>query len=271
MSLTLEMATAESVAPVVSDERFTRIEEKFFLPQNLRETFLNLVETHLPASYPDKATKFTLIESIYFDSTDLRSFREHFDQLPYRFKLRSRRYGPNGTWESNDDSTVFIELKTKQDGVSDKFRTKIKPEELKNLVNGGRIGSPSEKAKAAHKINEVIDQASLSPSAKIVYRRFAFEKDSIRLTVDDQVQFNPEINIDQNLAKSMTGQKWWNAAETMSSDIFKAGMSLVELKHFGTTPQWLISFMREHDLNFTSFSKYCYSMANLLKNKNEAQ
>lgn len=248
-----------------SEERFTRIEEKFFLPENLRESFLALVEKHLPASYPHETTRYTLIESIYFDSQDLRSFTDHFDQLPYRFKMRSRRYGPNGTWEKPESSTVFIELKTKQNNISDKVRTKIQPYELKNLQNGGRIEA-SEK-KAAVKINQVMDECKLTPSAKIVYRRFAFEKDAIRLTVDDQVQFTPELDLNNQLALALKSKNWWSTAEQMSRDIFAQGMSLVELKHFGQSPAWLQTYMRENGLQFTSFSKYCYSMANLIKGK----
>lgn len=248
-----------------AEERFTRIEEKFFLPAHLRESFLALVETQLPASYPHETTRYTLIESIYFDSQDLRSFTDHFDQLPYRFKMRSRRYGPNGEWEKSDNSTVFIELKTKQETISDKFRTKIKPYELKNLQNGGRI--EANEKKSAIKINQVMDECRLSPSAKIVYRRFAFEKDSVRLTVDDQVQFSPEFNLSAQLAAALKSKTWWPTAEQMSQDIFNQGMSLVELKHFGQSPAWLQNYMQENGLQFTSFSKYCYSMANLIKGK----
>lgn len=248
-----------------TEERFTRIEEKFFLPQNLRESFLALVENHLPASYPHETTRYTLIESIYFDSHDLRSFTDHFDQLPYRFKMRSRRYGPNGEWEKPESSTVFIELKTKQNNVSDKFRTKIQPDELKNLQNGGRINANEKKS--ALKINQVIDECKLAPSAKIIYRRYAFEKDAIRLTVDDQVQFKPEFDLNDQFATFLQSKNWWPNAEQMSRDIFNQGNSLVELKHFGKSPAWLQEYMQANNLQFTSFSKYCYSMANLIKSK----
>lgn len=110
-----------------TEERFTRIEEKFFLPQNLRESFLALVENHLPASYPHETTRYTLIESIYFDSHDLRSFTDHFDQLPYRFKMRSRRYGPNGEWENPKAQLFSLNLKPNKIMSLTSFEQKFSP------------------------------------------------------------------------------------------------------------------------------------------------
>src|SRR5687767_9605868 len=105
-----------------STEICSRIEEKFIMPARLKPSLLEALERNLKPNYPHPGTRFTLIESIYFDSDALSLFREHFTSPLKRFKLRTRRYGPNGLWSLND---ALIELKAKEGRVTRKLRTRV--------------------------------------------------------------------------------------------------------------------------------------------------
>lgn len=258
----LDKPIITTLTEVPTEQRFTRIEEKFFLPNSLREEFLELANHNLLPNYPDPTTKYSLIESTYFDSAELRSLTDHFDKKPYRFKLRCRRYGPNGDWGVHKPA-LYLELKTKNNDISDKMRMKIKPVVFEQLLVGGRIQS-LKKVETANKINEVLEDVPLSPACRVVYRRFAFEKD-IRLTIDDQISFQPQARLRPALMESLPKKSWWADAEAMSAGFKGADVSLIEVKHFGTIPTWLQAYMRKNNLEFRSFSKYCYSMVNLIK------
>lgn len=255
-----------SVDEVTHEERFTRLEEKFFLPNSLREEFMQLVNHNLAPNYPDPATKYQLIESTYFDSAELRSLTDHFNKLSYRFKLRCRRYGPNGDWQVHKPA-MFLELKTKTGDISDKMRMKIKPAAFEKLQVGGKIES-EKKIKTTQRINEVLEECPLTPSCRVVYRRFAYEKNNVRLTIDDQLTFEPQAKLRPPLMEAIRAQKWWPQAEQMCKGFNGTDVSLVEVKHFGIIPLWLQNFMKEKNLAFTSFSKYCYSMVNLINKGN---
>lgn len=264
----MEFSNASAILPVPAEttaneqEQFTRREEKFFLPNSLRERFLELVQENLPPFYPDESTKYTLIESVYFDSPQLKSFTDHFNKEVYRFKLRTRRYAPNGQWQS-EDAPIFVELKTKQHDISDKFRMKLHPDDHIRLRSGEKLAMAAKRLSTAVKINSVIETAHPVPVCRVTYRRLAFQSGNLRLTVDDQLQ-GEILNRPATDPDSLKKQQWWPFAEEMNGSFKPDEVSLVEVKHCGTIPFWLTNFMRDNDLCFRSFSKYCNTILNYL-------
>ncbi|MEK6554671.1 MAG: polyphosphate polymerase domain-containing protein [Bdellovibrionota bacterium] len=248
----------------VAEERFSRIEEKLLLPNSLRDDFIKTANKHhMVPCYPDDTTVYSLIESTYFDSQELRSFTDHFQRASYRFKLRGRKYGPNGHWP-DASAPMYLELKTKSVDICDKVRIKIDNDEFVNLKNGGRIARTN-KIKTVKKINDVFETLPQSPTCKIVYRRYAYEQDNLRITIDDQIKFQPLKNIDPNLALRLKSMTWWPDAHVMSKKLESGDYSLVEVKHIGILPLWLQNYMNTHNLVFQSFSKYCYAISNLIQ------
>ena len=252
-----------SKSQVQLEQLFVRREEKFFLPLSMKNDFMDLVAQHLPPSYPDKSTKYTLIESQYFDSSDLRSFRDHFENVKERFKLRTRRYGPNGQWQKGN--AIFLELKLKCNQISNKLRLKLDPTDLLRLLSGQSLKKTEKKTKTSEKINTVIKDNHVTPICRVTYRRFAFEREGLRVTIDDKIEAQFVKNFERRSKKELMQTDWWMDAERMSMSFSNMESALVEVKHSGVVPHWLQLFMSENGLQFTSFSKYCYSIANQLQ------
>lgn len=265
MSTSLDISQLQNTSTeVAAEERFSRIEEKLLLPNSLRNDFLKILNKHhMMPCYPDKTTKFTMIESFYFDTENLKSFTDHFSKATYRFKLRGRKYAPNGAWPSEKDP-LYLELKTKSADICDKVRIKIDAQEFSALANGGRLNRTN-KIKTVKKINDVIEGQDQAPTCKITYRRFAFEQDKLRITIDDQLQYHNLKDVSSERMSQLKTQPWWPDAELMSNKLSSGDYSLVEVKHIGILPLWLQNYMAEHGLVFQSFSKYCFAMSNVIK------
>ena len=97
-------------AGLIGVDSFERTEEKFLVPLALEEEIKKNILMHLRPAYPDSQSKFTLIESIYFDSDRFDFFQDHFSSLDKRYKLRLRRYATNGIFGKGP---VFLEAKSK--------------------------------------------------------------------------------------------------------------------------------------------------------------
>lgn len=249
---------------IVAEERFSRIEEKLLLPNRLRDDFIATANRHhMVPCYPDPTTRFSLIESIYFDSSDFRSFQDHFLKASYRFKLRGRRYAPNGVWPTETDP-VYLELKTKSLDISDKVRIKLDCDEFIALSRGELLDRTN-KIKTVQKINEVLASSQQLPTCKITYRRFAYEQDQLRITIDDQLSYETLQRLDPNMGLKIKSTAWWPEAITMSQKLSRGDFSLVEVKHIGILPLWLQNYMSQNGLMFESFSKYCFATSNIFQ------
>lgn len=254
-------------------DSFTRIEDKFVVPLQHANKLFKLLFNHLELSYFDSGTQFTLIESLYFDSDHLDFYQHHFQQRDVRLKLRIRRYAPNGQWAQG---TAFIEAKQKSNGVSKKERFTIGDHEVQRLKEGKTIelrpqifimnskmdpGILTEKVEA---VNAAITQYKLRPEVSIQYRRLAFEKNGLRVTVDTDIQAEISAAVDQSAVGEIKQQDIWANALAMKSRFSNAENVLCEIKHSGQRPKWFDEFMVGINVNETSFSKYCWIMTNVL-------
>lgn len=92
---------------------FKRYELKFLLTAEQKMRLLPEIKQHMQL---DKYGR-TLIKNLYFDTDTYRLIRRSLEKPDYKEKLRIRSYGT-----TTPDSTVFVELKKKYDGVVYKRR-----------------------------------------------------------------------------------------------------------------------------------------------------
>jgi len=256
-----------------TEDTFERTEDKYLIPHMLYQPFLDMIQEHMEPSYPIPNTHYTLIESRYFDSSQLHFFQHHFQSLPLRFKLRLRRYGPNGEWQAN---VLHLELKAKQDKVSKKERFRISDDVLQLLFNGEllsltpslREDNPDTKKKRLikriEKVNTVIEEFTPKPVSVVRYVRRAFEQDGLRVTVDNNIRTKQLCQLHPDTVSEIRNSPTWEKMQKMGGKIQNDSHFLLEIKRNGETPEWLTQLMQSYELKDTGFSKYCYSMVGFI-------
>src|SRR5581483_9034919 len=90
---------------------FKRFEDKYIIPKTLRDALEKTLSKHLRPDYPDAKTRYNLMKSTYFDSSDLAMVKHHVSKAASRFKLRTRDYAPNGKLHKSD--FTYLEVKAK--------------------------------------------------------------------------------------------------------------------------------------------------------------
>lgn len=250
-------------------ESFIRLEEKYLLPKELLQEFHSLLVKHSAPSYPNPATTFNIIESVYFDSFQLNFYQDHFQSAARRCKLRVRRYAPNGIW---DDNGIHLELKVKDKDLTLKERIRITKGDLADLQFGrpiqisfeleriNRSFSKQELLERVERINGQIIKYHVRPCCRLTYERRAFEKDKFRVTYDTDLKFAILNPIDLPIVENLKHRDFWARAQAMRKSFVGENNVVVELKHQGTVPSWISGFLKQHHHEKVSFSKYCYAM-----------
>lgn len=228
---------------------FKRYEKKYVITKEKANRLVEMIEDKIA---PDKYGKSTVC-NIYFDTLDYRVIRHSMEKGIFKEKLRIRSYNcPDA------DSTVFVELKKKFDGVVYKRRVDMTYAEAVNyLIAKRRPKHPNEQV-----LNE-IDYflkfyPSIRPSFSIFYSRIAFyckSDKNLRITFDSDVRFR---TTDLDLAKGSYGH------EILSSE-----KTIMEIKCASAMPLWLTNALTELEIFPTSFSKYATAFALFIGENNK--
>lgn len=257
---------------------FRRFEDKYIIPKTFKEELVKLLAKHLKTDYPDKDTKFTLMKSTYFDSSNLDMVKHHMSKASDRFKIRTREYAPNGKLHKCD--FTFLEIKAKHGDITDKFRIKVPKEDMETFKKGAPI-TPTlslakinqnialpELVKRVADINQALELFHLRPSCETQYARRAYTDGTandagLRVTFDEGIQYKvldvipTAISAELQKGDSEEHSNLMNMVEN-----YKANDHMIlEVKHHGSVPDWLNKFLNDNLLQKTNFSKYCYSIA----------
>ena len=214
---------------------FRRHELKFLLNEEQRAA----VEAAFAGTMVPDAHGESTICNVYYDTADYRLIRRSLEKPVYKEKLRLRSYGSAGP-----DSTVFLELKKKYDGVVYKRRIELKEQEARDCLDSGEP-LPDES-----QIGREIDYfrrfyGRLRPSVYLCYDRTAFfsrESADLRVTFDRNILWRQQ---------SMT-----LCAPAGGRPILLPDQSLMEIKAADAIPFWLVELMSRNAIRQTTFSKY---------------
>lgn len=252
---------------------FSRIEDKFILPRQHLPEFRELVEGHLNRSYGPKDGDHSLVQSIYFDSETAEFFQHHFQKLAKRAKLRIRRYGVNGIW---DNAIIFLECKYKINGMSSKHRFLMSQDCLDRLHRGGEIAvtsdlllanptmKPESLLRRVKEVNQLIQEFHVRAQLNVEYKRLAFEKADLRITIDQDLKAVTLGEITQHAAREIKHREYWLQALLMRGQFKNRDQCMVEIKHHGNHPEWFDRFMKERGISQSNFSKYCWGMTQVI-------
>lgn len=266
----VQVSPAQVSAISPSQDSFVRLEDKYWLPAAQAGQLLALMHQHLDVCSPVAGTEFTDVESIYFDNRNLHVYRTHFQDLPRRFKVRTRTYAPNG---KRVDDARYLEMKAKENGICKKSRFQIDAESHLRLEHGAPLPCTGELRdlnaqleskrllKRLARVNLVVGELGLRPQMRVAYRREAFERDGFRVTLDRDIRVELLQPIPSVQAEAIVADPvGWTLADAMRAG-FRAQEHLVlEVKHSGVVPEWMTEFTRCAGLEKVSFSKYCFGM-----------
>ena len=211
---------------------FKRYEYKFILSAAQYTAIFKAVKRHTAAD----AYGNYLVQNIFFDTDNWSVIRASIEQPVYKEKLRLRCYGI-----PDIQSTMFLELKKKFEGIVYKRRISLPMQDLKIIaareitaVNDSQIGRELDFYLKTHPVYE---------RAHISYKREAFAgENSLRITFDTNIRFR----IDSLDYKQPQG----------GHEILPEELTLMEIKTSAGIPIWLTQALSKNEIFPTSFSKY---------------
>lgn len=236
-----------SPLPGSSSERRTAptFEVKFLVHRELASELLQSLREELPADphcQPELGDAYQ-ITSLYLDTPELRLFHRTGSGLSRKFRIR--RYG--------QETTLYLEQKTKQQALVRKRRVAVGPENLEQLRappadwNGGWFA-------------ERLHRRDLHPQCQLAYVRTArmlqTENGPIRFTIDQQLHAQRT-----NLFALSEG--------TQGPELL-GDQRIVELKFRETMPAIFRELVSKFGLLPASISKYRLAMARLLAADSDA-
>lgn len=213
---------------------FERHEMKYRLTE---EKYLLLTERLAEYMKGDQYGRHTIC-SLYFDTDDYLLIRKSMEKPKYKEKFRLRSYGM-----PTPDSTVFLELKKKLDGVTYKRRIPLTLAEAERYLKDGQL--PENTGQILEEIDWFIRFYKTSPKVLLFYERFALhgiEDEGLRITFDSDIRFR-------------TGTLDFDHGDS-GTPLLGDGERIMEIKIAGSFPVWLSRLLAELNIYPTSFSKY---------------
>ena len=214
---------------------FRRYELKYLLTYEQRETVLRGIAPYMQLDRYGRTT----IRNVYLDDDSYRLIRRSIEKPAYKEKIRVRSYG-----RASEDSTVFVELKKKYDGVVYKRRIGLAEKCAMEWVRG-QCAAPVD-TQITREIDYFMSLYSpLRPSVFLSYEREAFyERDGgdFRVTFDDNI-------LARQSDISLT-------ADIFGRPVLPEGRVLMEIKCSGAIPLWMVAILSRERIYKTPFSKY---------------
>ena len=218
---------------------FNRYEKKYLMPESV---YFELRERLEPYMQVDMYG-LTQILNIYFDTPDHLLVRRSNEFPVYKEKLRLRSYGV-----PTMDSTVFLEIKKKHEGLVNKRRVAMTLREAYDYVENGvrpvRAYPPAEQ-QILREIDFFLQRYDLAPAMNVNYQRvalFATEDPEFRVTFDHIIRGRrTEIGLENG---------------AYGTRLIPDGYYLMETKILDATPYWFTKILSDLSLYMTTFSKY---------------
>lgn len=213
---------------------FERIEKKYRLSAKQYEALMQVLNDRM---VPDEYGEYT-IANIYYDTKNYDLIRTSLEKPIYKEKIRMRSYGA-----AQKNSTVFLELKKKFDGIVYKRREVLPHMDAKHYLSHPEVGEQN--SQIVKEICYAAEHYDVEPKAYIAYDRKAFagtENSELRVTFDTNLRFRQE---DLKLDSIAYG-----------TPLLEDGEVLMEVKVPDSFPLWMSRLFSELGIFPCSFSKY---------------
>jgi SPX domain protein involved in polyphosphate accumulation len=172
-----------------------------------------------------------VVNSIYFDTTNLDMYRESEEGTTPRMKLRLRWYGETTI---RDSGVVQIERKYNSDNGRFKSSEVLNTNKLKNVLDRKTIFDSK--------------YGILSPKVHVCYLRRYFTIERIRITIDTQIRY-----------LALQSSTW------TSRLVAHENYAVMELKY--KSPEDMINLSIPLHENQVRFSKYCNALTQAIRQR----
>lgn len=188
--------------------------------------------------------------SVYLDSHNAQLYRQTLTGEKNRFKLRIRIY------DNQPDRPAFLEVKRRENQVIRKFRSPVRRDVAKAILEGAPVSAVSRAADVARSVQD-----------QIAAREFCRLRDSLRATGTTFVRYQRDAYV------AVGGQPWRATFDRrLSARAYEPGMDVAipadclpttdydrvifELKFTDRFPVWMQELAEVFDLQAISFPKY---------------
>ena len=237
---------------------FKRYEIKYMVTAEQKARILEAMEPYMEMDRFGRST----VRNIYFDTDDFVLARHSIAKPDFKEKLRVRCYA-----EADADSTVFVELKRKFDGVVYKRRVGLREADAMRWMAGSNDPAVmSGLAAGSPQVTSEIEYfrglySGLKPVLYLSYDREAYRMKSGADAADGGAEFR--VTFDCNIRCRETGLTL--RSEAYGTEMLDEGMFLMELKCPGAIPLWMTEVLSKEHLYKTSFSKYGTAYCRFMK------
>jgi hypothetical protein len=223
-------------------EIFNRYENKYQISE---DTFVRLQDRLAGYMEMDSynQTRFTYpIRNIYYDSADSYLIRTSLSKPSYKEKLRLRSYGT-----PTEGSTVYVEIKKKFRGLTNKRRSGLKLDEAYGFLATGNLPiiRPYMNGQVLREVQYMLSQRMLNPAVYLSYERRAFFGDK-----------HSDLRVSFDTAITTRREDLWLESGSYGQCLLPDGQWLMEIKTAQAIPVWLTRILSEYKIYPASFSKY---------------
>ena len=228
---------------------FKRYEIKYLVTAAQKARILKAMEPYMEM---DKFGRST-VRNIYFDTDDFVLARHSIAKPDFKEKLRIRSYST-----ADADSTVFVELKRKFDGVVYKRRVGLCETDAMKWMAGSKDPSITHNLSAGSaQVTSEIEYfknmyCGLKPVIFLSYDREAYRMKNGAPAADGGSEFRVTFDSNSRCRESDLTLR----SEAYGKSMLREGMFLMELKCPGAIPMWMTKILSEEKIYKTSFSKY---------------
>ncbi len=235
-----------------------RFEFKYIVNTQLAEKFLHKLKGNMMVDpFADKGGYH--VNSIYLDTPDLYCYYSKVDGEKVRYKLRVRWYGEILKESELEKTTLFVEIKNRNNDEIFKNRVKLPG---KYLIGIAENGFPLKKLSQfvnekdlwqANIIQNIVNQNNWLPMCVTSYYRrpylWPYDRD-VRVTIDNNLRVQNVKNILQ-------------VSQENGSQVLPADLCVLEIKFNWAMPLWLLESCVEAGLEMRRYSKYASCMEKL--------
>jgi len=191
------------------------------------------------------------IDSLYFDTPDMRLYRANEEEMVNRFKLRVR------TYPQTPGAPVFFEVKARHNDIVVKDRGRA-PSNWAELLTDRTVAVPKERTSfesaAVERFTTIVRMQHARPVVLVRYTREPYES-----TIDDyaRVTFDRAIQSQRMDAVTMTPTpREWRPSDAPATVHGSWSPTVLELKFTAQVPGWMVNMVQTLNLDRRSFSKY---------------